>query len=105
MLDISFKFLTTRIIEDEIGTQKEHIIESEEIPIIKIEGIYAEEFYQANELGYKPNLRLRISRLNYENQRELIYMKKTYTIIRTQEITADEIILICEEKVKNVKEN
>ena len=105
MRDVSFKFLSTEIQNDEIGVEKEVVIESEEIPIIKIEDIYAEEFYQANELGYKPNLRLRISRLNYENQRELIYMKKTYTIIRTQEITADELILICEEKVKNVKEN
>ena len=76
-----------------------------EIPLIKVEDVYANEFYKANEQGYKPSLRLRISALNYDNQPELIYMNKTYNIIRTQEITADELILICERKVKNVKSN
>ena len=34
---------------------------------------------------------------------ELIYMNKKYSIIRKQEPTADELILVCERKVKNVK--
>ena len=29
----------------------------------------------------------------------------TYTIIRAQEITADELVLVCERKIKNVKDN
>lgn len=102
MRSSEFKFLSTQIITDKIGVQKEEIIESEPIPIIKIEDIYANEFYEANQQGFKPTLRLRISNLNYENQTELIYMNKTYTIIRTQEITVDELILVCERKVKNV---
>ena len=102
MRSSEFKFLLTQIITDEIGVQKEEVIESEPIPIIKIEDIYANEFYEANQQGFKPTLRLRISNLNYENQTELIYMNKTYTIIRTQEITVDELILVCERKVKNV---
>lgn len=101
MRDVSCKLITISIQENEIGVQKEVKIENE-IPIIKIEDIYAEEFYKANEQGYKPNLRLRISNLNYDNQQELIYMNKAYTIIRTQEITTDELILVCERKVKNV---
>ncbi len=101
MRDVSCKLLSTSIVENEIGVQKEVRTETE-IPIIKVEDIYANEFYKANEQGYKPSLRLRISNFNYENQQELIYMNKTYTIIRTQEITADELILICERKVKNV---
>ena len=102
MRDVSCKLLSTQIIEDSIGVQKEEVIELE-IPIIKVEDIFANEFYEANEQGYKPSLRLRISNLNYENQRELIYMNKTYNIIRTQEKTADELILVCERKLKNVK--
>ena len=102
MRDVSCKLLSTQIVEDSIGIQKEKITETE-IPIIKVEDIYANEFYEANEQGYKPSLRLRISVLNYEKQRELIYMNKTYNIIRTQEITADELILVCERKMKNVK--
>lgn len=102
MRDVSCKLLSTTIQENAIGVQKEVKVETE-IPIIKVEDIYANEFYEANEQGYKPSLRLKISNLNYDNQQELIYMNKTYTIIRKQEITADELILICERKIKNVK--
>ena len=105
MRDVSCKLLSTQIIENSIGVQKPNGIKEIEIPIIKVEDIYANEFYEANEQGYKPSLRLRISVLNYDNQSELIYMNKTYTIIRTQEITADELILVCERKLKNVQKN
>lgn len=105
MRDISCKLLSPQFTENGIGVQKPNGVIEKEIPIIKVEDVYASEFYKANEQGYKPNLRLRISSLNYENQQELIYMNKTYTIIRTQEITADELILVCERKVKNVKVN
>lgn len=102
MRDVSCKLLSTTLKTDEIGVQKEELSEVE-IPLIKVEDVYASEFYKANEQGYKPNLRLRISSLNYDNQSELIYMNNIYTIIRTQEITADELILVCERKAKNVK--
>lgn len=105
MRDVSCKLLSTQILKDSIGAPKAKNITEAEIPIIKVEDVYASEFYKANEQGYKPSIRLRISSLNYENQPELIYMSKTYTIIRVQEITADEIVLICERKLKNVKGN
>lgn len=101
MRDVSCKLLSTQIIADSIGIQKEVKTELE-IPIIKVEDVRANEFYQGNEQGHKPSLRLRISTLNYSNQEELIYMNTNYFIIRTQEITADELILVCERKVKNV---
>ncbi len=104
MRDVSCKLLSTTLKSNEIGVQKEEIIEVE-IPLIKVEDVYANEFYKANEQGYKPTLRLRISSLNYDNQSELIYMNQTYSIIRTQEVTTDELILICERKIKNVKSN
>lgn len=102
MRDVSCKLISTSMSSNDIGVEKPNRIIETDCPIIKVEDIYAKEFYEANEQGYKPNLRLRISNLNYENQQELIYMEKTYTIIRTQEITADELILVCERKVKNV---
>ena len=104
MNDVSCKLLTTTFEANEIGVQKEKKIEKE-IPIIKVEDVYAQEFYEGNEQGYKPSLRLRISNLCYENEPELIYKNMVYSIIRTQEITADELILVCERKVKNVKNN
>lgn len=101
MRDISCTLLSTQIITDNIGVEKETAKEYP-IPIIKVEDIYSNEFYAANEQGFKPSLRLRISALNYNDEQELIYMDKVYTVIRTQEVTLDEIILVCERKIKNV---
>lgn len=101
MRDVSCKLLSTTFIQDEIGNEKEVTIEKE-IPIIKVEDVYSTEFYEANQQGFKPSLRLRVSALNYNDEEELIYMNKTYSVIRTQEPTADEVILICERKIKNV---
>ncbi len=102
MRDVSCKLLSTILKTDSIGVQKE--VQTEvEIPIIKVEEVYANEFYEANEQGYKPSLRLRISSLNYNNEKELIYMGTTYSIIRASEPYADEVVLVCERKVKNVK--
>ena len=100
MRDVSCKLLSISIQSNSIGVEKE-IITQIECPIIKVEDVYANEFYEANEQGFKPTLRLRISTLNYSNQKELIYMGTTYSIIRTQEPVADETILVCERKVKN----
>lgn len=101
MRDVSCKLLSTTTQEDSIGVQKEVTTEIE-IPIIKVEEIYANEFYEANERGFKPTLRLRISALNYNNEEELVYMGVTYSIIRPSEPYADEVVLICERKIKNV---
>ena len=101
MRDISCKLLSTQIVEDSIGVQQDKPVEID-IPIIKVEDIYANEFYSANEQGFKPSLRLRISSLNYNNEQELIYMNTKYSVIRVQEPLADEIVLVCERKIKNV---
>ena len=104
MRDVSCKLLSKIIKKDKIGAQKEETTERE-VPLIRIEDIYATEYYKANELGHKPNLRIIISVLNYNNEKELIYMDKIYSIVRTQEVEVDELALICERKVKNVKSN
>lgn len=101
MRDVECKLLSTTLVDNEIGVQEEKIVEIP-IPIIKVEDVYASEYYEANEQGFKPTLRLRISSLNYNNEEELIYMGTTYSIIRTSDPYADEIVLICERKVKNV---
>lgn len=101
MRDVSCKLLSTKIQEDSIGVQKE-VQKEVEVPIIKVEEVYKDEFYEANEQGFKPTLRFRISTLNYNNEKELIYMGVTYSIIRASEPYADEVVLVCERKVKNV---
>lgn len=101
MRDIACTLLSTTIEQDDIGNEIE-AVKKRLIPIIKVEDVYANEYYQANQQGFKPSLRLRISALNYNDEEELIYMKKVYSIIRVQEPTADEVVLICERKIKNV---
>ena len=102
MRDVECKLLSTTLVENDIGVQKEKVVEKP-IPIIKVEDVYRSEFYEANQQGYKPTLRLCISALNYNNEEELIYMGTTYSIIRASEPYADEVVLVCERKVKNVK--
>lgn len=101
MYDVSCKLISAPISTDEIGNEidgtKERLI-----PIIKVEDVRQNEFYNANQQGLKPSLRLRISSLNYNDEEELIYMSKKYSILRTQEITYDEIVLVCERKKGNV---
>ena len=104
MRDVSCKLLKITTDSNEIGVEEESVVEKE-VPIIKVEEIYANEFYEANEQGYKPSLRLRLSALNYENEQELIYMNIRYSIIRVSEPYPDEVILVCERKIKNVKNN
>ena len=93
--------LSSSIISNKIGVQEDYITKKV-IPFIKIEDVYSNEFYEANSQGFKPSLRVRISVLNYNNEKELIYMDETYSIIRTQNVTTDELILVCERKLKNV---
>ncbi len=102
MRDVSCKLLHVDSKQNNIGVPIPQKPVEIEIPIIKVEEVYRSEFYEANEQGYKPTLRLRISSLNYNNEEELIYMGVTYTIIRASEPYADETVLICERKVKNV---
>lgn len=104
MRDVSCKLLKITTESNEIGVEEESVVETE-VPIIKVEEIYANEFYEANEQGYKPSLRLRLSALNYDNEQELIYMNIRYSIIRVSEPYPDEVILVCERKVRNVKNN
>lgn len=102
MRDVSCKLLSTTYKKDKNGIQILDKIEEKEIPIIDEEDIYANEYYQANQNGYKPALRLIISSLNYSNEQELIYMNVKYTIIRIQKKNLDELILVCERKINNV---
>ena len=105
MRDVSCKLIKQNYLQNEIGSPIPQEPIKTEIPIIKVEDVYANEYYEANQAGYQPTLRLKISTLNYNNEQELEYMGIVYTIIRTQEATADELILVCERKIKNVKSN
>lgn len=100
MRDITITLLSHSLQENSIGVQVATTTQTI-VPIIRIEDIYASEFYQANEQGYQPTLRIRLSSLNYNGENELIYMGLQYSVIRIEDLI-DETILVCERKVKNV---
>ena len=104
MYETSCKLIKKKIEKNEIGVEKSTKKEIE-IPIIKIENVYAKEYYEANQAGFQPTLRIKVSALNYNNEEEVIYKGTTYTIIRDDEANPDEITLICERKINNVQNN
>ena len=105
MQDWTIKLIAQQYVIDEVGNQ---ILQNSftEVPIIEIQDIYQSEFYNASQQGLKPTLRVVISNLNYNDEEELIYMQKYYTIIRVDRIDNENIALVCEKRVgKNGKEN
>ena len=98
MQDLTCKLIIQQYGFDEIGN---HVLEDieKEIPIIEIQDVYQSEFYNASQQGLKPTLRILISNLNYDDEEELIYMNKHYSIIRTDMIDNETIALICEKRV------
>lgn len=90
------------ILKDKNGREVSEIKESE-IPIISVEKVWKDEFYKANQLGLRPSIRIKISSLNYNDEEELIYMNKHYTVIRVDGDNNDEIVLVCQRRSNNVK--
>lgn len=86
---------------DSVGNQKETIVETI-VPIIRIESIYASEFYRASQSNFKPEARLVISAYNYAQQNEFEWDSIDYSVIRTESANNDELIIIAERKIKNV---
>lgn len=104
MYDVSCKLVSKKITQDEIGVEQITFVEKE-VPIIKVESIYANEYYEANQAGFQPTLRIKISALNYNNESEIIYKGITYSVDRIDNPNLDEVVLICERKTKDVKVN
>lgn len=88
-------------ITDSIGVQNTPTITELVIPIVRIEKVYASEFYRANEQGLKPVIRIVINALNYNGAEEVEYNGTLYTIIRVDD-NIEELALVCERKLKNV---
>lgn len=90
------------ILKDKNGREVSEIKEIE-IPIISVDKVWKDEFYKANQLGLRPSVRIKISSLNYNDEEELIYMNKNYTVIRTDGDNDDEVVLVCQRRANNVK--
>lgn len=103
MQDWTLKLITQQYVIDEIGNQK---LQNEytEIPIIEIQDVYQSEFYNAQQQGLKPSLRVLISNLNYNDEQMLLYMGKQYVVIRVDRVDNENIALICEKRTgKNIE--
>ena len=83
------------------GAKSTDTVVETEVPILRLEKVKATEFYRANEQGFKPELRIVISTLNYSDQEELKYNGIIYSIIRKEE-DIDEMTIIAERKLENV---
>lgn len=101
MICTGIQLLTPRVTKNNIGVVTRQGYTEKQVYLIKVEEIYANEFYEASQLGLKPELRLRISATSYNNERELKYNDQIYTIIRTSNPNADEVVLICERKIED----
>ena len=109
MHDVSCVLLSKSYIKDENGNilkengREKFEIEKIEVPIISTEKVWKDEFYKANEQGLRPSIRIKLSSLSYNDEEELIYMGKYYTIIRVDGNNEDEVVLVCQRRANNVK--
>lgn len=110
MHDVSCVLLSKSYEKDENGnilkdknSREIYTITEKEVPIIGTEKVWKDEFYKANQQGLRPSLRIKLSALNYNDEEELIYMGKNYTVIRVDGDNDDEIVLICQRRANNVK--
>ncbi len=101
MIDVSLKLLSYSYDTDEIGNEIKTQFEKE-VLIIRHESIGQNEFYNANQQNLKPNLKLIISSLNYNAETDIIYANEHYTVLRSQIINTDEVVLVCERRVGDV---
>lgn len=57
------------------------------------------EFYSSGKQGMKPSFVLVVAKIDYEDEEEVQYNEKRFSIYRTYEVDADYIELYCEKKV------
>lgn len=78
-------------------------VQENTVPILGAEKVWKDEFYKANQQGLRVSLRIKLNALNYNDEEELIYMGKSYSVIRIDGNNDDEVVLICQRRSNNVK--
>ena len=92
--------LKKSFIMDSIGNQIENITETK--ILCKVKSVSGNEFYKASQSNLKPEKIFIIHSFEYDDETEVIFCDKNYSVIRSYVISSDEIELVCERKVKNV---
>jgi hypothetical protein len=72
-----------------------------EVPCIE-ESVWANEFYQASAQGYRPEVRIKTNKRNYNGEPRMQYNGTTYTVIRTEKAEKDWLIVIGQSLVNEV---
>ena len=72
-----------------------------EVPCIE-ESVWANEFYQASAQGYRPEVRLKTNKHNYNGEPRMQYKDTIYTIIRTEKAEKDWLVVIGQSLVNEV---
>lgn len=109
MYDVSCILLSKSYLKDKNGNilkengREKFVINELPVPIISVERVWKDEFYKASQQGLRPSIRIKMSSLNYNDEEELIYMDKNYTVIRVDGDNEDEIVLVCQRRASNVK--
>ena len=110
MHDVSCVLLSKSYLKDENGNilkengREKFEIKENPVPIISVEKVWKDEFYKANQQGIRPSIRIKMSSLNYDDEEEVIYMEKNYTIIRVDGDNEAEVVLVCARRANNVKQ-
>lgn len=65
----------------------------------------SKEYYNAVSVGITPTAELQIKRLNYNNEQEILWNNKKYSIIRTLPIGNHDMVLVLNEKQGVFNEN
>lgn len=98
MRAVELTLLSYTFEKDEIG-QEVKVVNKNIVPIIKQTSVLLEEYYEANQQGIRPEVRLVISALSYNQETEFEYMGEKYSVIRTNTPNVDEIALVGSKKV------
>lgn len=109
MYDVSCILLSKSYLKDKNGNilkengREKFVINELPVPIISVERVWKDEFYKASQQGLRPSIRIKMSSLNYNDEEELVYMDKNYTVIRVDGDNEDEVVLVCQRRASNVK--
>jgi hypothetical protein len=58
------------------------------------QAVYAQEFYQAAANGYRPEVRIKVNRQEYNGEPRMEYKDRLYSVIRTEKAPNDWLIII-----------
>jgi hypothetical protein len=109
MRDVSCVLLSKSYLKDKDGNilkengREKFKVKERQVPIISTEKVWKDEFYKANQQGLRPSIRIKMNSLNYNDEGELRYMGKDYTVIRVDGEDEDEVVLVCQRRTNNVK--